>query len=626
MARNQIWVKGLHTTILHWTRALFFVMVGSCGPTNAQTAHVESKISISQGLHLWYEIKSDPENSANLIICGTKWDALANGPFGVVYASSDAGKTWQTVLEDRNSAWVTEHSCAFGAHHRAYFISEASKVIDGEPHHELGTTRLFYSTDSGRHWIESARTGWADYSSSAASEKSGELYTFFQATWIARERGRGWGNDLGVLVFSTDGKKVSGPFFTGGLRNRDYRGIYPSNAIALKSGAVLALYYGKRLTAQGWQTDIGAIRATELPNPLLESTVISHPAADASKNCNNLFRGSMAYDSDRNRLFLLYTDGCGDKSHIMLTSSDDEGKTWAESAVIRRRDNSRSQIDNPSVVVRSDGELGLLWSEGAASRRWFFSYIQNHELIEPCVELSHPRRAYDVSNDALWTWVYQPDAPLDEGAIESSSSSITVNTRNLVNSVWRAAGLTQLNDKVVAIWSSESPEGMSLFFAILGGGQSHLKEGGSRDSSAKTNVTNRVSVLYGGSQNFRGQSFDNATGTLRVYISVANRGRESIRAPIKLQVDELNSRFGKISILNATNGLQGVGAIWDISDSLTGDRIPPGSSTNPFCLSFHINMPSEGALTFSGIDLVLLRVRVFTFVNSRSEQQSLPKE
>src|SRR2546428_12711183 len=126
------------------TAAVILVFLASVAP-NCWSVSIDGRSIVGPGWHPWYEIKVDPEDQNKMIICGTKWDAVQNSLLGVVYASSDAGVTWHTALEDRSSLWVTEHSCAFGRDHRAYFVSEASKVVDGQLHHELGTTRLFVS-------------------------------------------------------------------------------------------------------------------------------------------------------------------------------------------------------------------------------------------------------------------------------------------------------------------------------------------------------------------------------------------------------------------------------------------------------------------------------------------------
>src|SRR5882724_4528808 len=138
--------KILRTPLVFGVGALLLATAGGVKPSQQ-----EGRVPVAEGPHLWYEVQSDAEDPANVIVCGTRWDAETNGPVGFVYASKDGGATWRQALEDRRTAWVTEHSCAFGSNHRAYFVSEASKVVDGWTHHELGRTSLFVSTDGGQH-------------------------------------------------------------------------------------------------------------------------------------------------------------------------------------------------------------------------------------------------------------------------------------------------------------------------------------------------------------------------------------------------------------------------------------------------------------------------------------------
>src|ERR1700719_3409937 len=313
-----------------WRRAFVFVAILGSDPvqTGAQNLHLEAS-SISEGVHLWYEIKADPEEPQNLIICGTKWDALMNSPYGFVYSSSDSGSTSRTVLEDRNSLWVTEHSCAFGLQHRAYFISEASKVFDGQQHHNLGVTRLYVSADAGKHWIETKKTGWADFSTSAVSSATGRLYTFFNDPSTS-DPGKNRGS-VGMLVFSPDGKRVEGSFFTAEMRDRHYRDAYPSDAVALRSGGVSALYLGVRQTTVGLDEELGFISVSTLTEPSFNLTVI--PRSTFDKGCVGLTNYALAYDRERNRLSVLYVEGCR-ATRLMLTSSDDEGRTWSKSVAV----------------------------------------------------------------------------------------------------------------------------------------------------------------------------------------------------------------------------------------------------------------------------------------------------
>src|SRR5690349_4052059 len=169
------------------------------------------------------------------------------------------------------------------------------------------------------------------------------------------------GNNVGLLIFSPDGKNVAGPFFDPAVRALGYHGTYPSNATALRSGAVVALSYGTRETPSGLEGDLGIIRASSLPEPSLAYTIISHTII--GKDCLNFDEGSLAYDVKRNRLFVAYVEGCKD-TRIMLTSSEDEGKTWTKSVAVTGPHNSDRKIAYTSLIVSSGNTLGLLWEEG----------------------------------------------------------------------------------------------------------------------------------------------------------------------------------------------------------------------------------------------------------------------
>jgi hypothetical protein len=581
-------------------------------PVGAQALQVAVKQVVSSGWHPWYEIKGDRESPQNMIICGTKWDAQLNAPFGFIYASSDGGITWKNVLEDRNSTWVTEQSCAFGPNHRAYFISAASRVIDGNPHHELGTTRLYVSTDGGQHWIETIKTGWADWSTSAVSSASGRLYTFFNA-YTTGEPGRNWGSNVGLLVFSPDGKNVTGPFFAPAIQDLGYQGAYPVDAVAVKSGAVVALWYGTRLASTGMESNLNLLRADQSPDPLLDSTPIPHSIV--GKNCLTFNQSSLAYDSEHNRLFVVYVDGC-DYAKIILTSSDDEGRTWTKGVVVTDPHNSEREITYPSLVVVSGDGFGVLWEESQGSGRWLFSCIRDHKLVEPPTELSSGPEIHQISNDSLLTWIEQSTGHQGKDPKSLSEPSITLNVHTELNNVWRGSGLTTIGDKIIAIWPSGDSRGSEMYSAVLtptgsASNDEHFTD--DKDVSAR-DVTQQSVILYGGTQDF-----DSATATLEVCLALGNRGDKPMRVPINLEAKEIRSSRGTVSITNSTNGLAGAGATWDISNSLTGNQIPPGASSNPFCLFFHLGIRLTGVLPPEAADLLILKIRVLASNNSASE-------
>jgi hypothetical protein len=610
-------VKTLRRNSSHHSAfVLLLGLIASAGLGYTQELRLKTKTSVGDGWHPWYEIKADPEGPTNLIICGTKWDAATNSPFGFVYASSDEGATWHSVLEDRNSAWVTEHSCAYGPKHRAYFISEASKVIDGIHQHKLGTTRLFVSTDSGWHWTETVKTGWADYSTSAFSSASGRLYTFFNFEPAYAETERQLGGSVGLVVFSSDGKEVAGPFISSAMQHLGYHGIFPSGAIALKSGSVVSLYYGKRSTPAGWEADLGVIRADQSQKPFLQPQVISHPVMDWTKGCFNYSDNSLAYNPEDNRLFLVYVDGCNEKQHLLLTSSVDEGRTWTKSVALADPRHLDLRVFSPSLVVSPSGMLGLLWEEGDNRHfgRWCFSYIVDSRLVS-VTELSRRLDRNEVSNDSLRSSIdqtYRSDVTNPVG-----SSSITLLVLSELNVVWRGHGLIATGDKLLAIWPSGNRDGTRLNSAVLIRGDSGSNENGLTHPKASTDPDmTRQSIIFNVSE----QHFDNSTGTLNVCLSLANRGDNSIKLPVTLEAKKIRSPIGSVSILNSANGLRTAGAIWTIDNSAAGGQILPGRSSSPFCLSFHLETAAKGVSSSEADELLILELKVLESNNENTDR------
>jgi hypothetical protein len=574
----------------------FFLAAGCILVALSAEAQVRSNVTIGTGWHPGYEIKADPEDAGNLIICGSKWDASRNSLYGFVYRSSDGGNTWRSTFEDRATTWVSEVSCAFGPKHKAYFMSGASKVVDGINHHHQGITRLFSSADGGEHWAEASKTGWADYSTSAVSTATGNLVTFFNDGGTY-DKDRNWGSSVGVLIFSPDGKKVTGPFFDPKMKELNYQGALPSNAITLRDGTAVALFFSARNTPDGREYELGLERVRLSPSPSPASSVIAR-----TKRCLNLDGYSATYNWQSNKLLVAYSDDSGGGCHLMLASSQDSGRTWTKKEIRNGPQESDHGINHVSLAQQTDGTLGLLWED---SGRWLFSTMKDETTAEPPIELARNQEGLGVSDDSLMTVIYQPNGPQPESA--DPHVTVGVNVRSLPGVVLESGGLLGSGNQFQAVFPIVDREGESLRSAILSSA-----EKGTRDTDpangqdpSEQDVTKHIVLLNG-----RSQSFDNATGMLSVEVRLGNRGDKAIWTPIHLEVESVSSKVGKVTIVNADNGLAGRGAVWDLSSSITGDQIPPGATTyNTITLLFHIELEHSGPVSTYG--LLDLRARVF---------------
>lgn len=590
-------------------RTLVVLFVVLLPHLEAEDFHLTLQTTVASGWHPWYELKLDPQEPHNLLLCGTKWDSSKNAPFGFVYASSDQGKSWANVLEDRNSDWVTEQSCAFGTGHKVYFVSEASRIIDGTAHHELGVTRLYVSLDAGHTWKQPLQTGWADWSTSAVNMKSGQLFTFFNS-YTAADAARGLGSSVGLLTFLPDASAVSGPFLLSSITKQNYQGAYPSDAVALRSGTVVALWYGTRLNSTGVVADLNVVRASEGQPPILESMNISH--SKESTGCVTFNQASLAYDAKHDRLYVVYIGGCKEKE-LLLVSSDDEGRTWSKSLVIAETKGFFSGFSNPSLIVERDHQL-VLWEAGNGSGKWFLSSIE-HARLEPGMQLSDNKERRKLSNTSLLTSIEHSHS----ASPPSDSNLVVLNVRNEGNSVWRGNGLLASGERILAVWPTDEGNGSQLSFATFSGGPS-VQEAVPASFPQSRDVTMDSTVLYGGTQDFNYR-----TSVLTVCLVLKNMGSRSLAAPIKLKAESMTSAAGSVAATNTNNGVTGPGATWDITSSLTGDRIPPRAISNPFCLTFRFDPETVARQASDPSELLNMAIRVFA-ADGDFNAQELPSD
>jgi hypothetical protein len=571
----------------------------------AQEVSVEWNVAAnpsSGGWHPLYDVHADPENGSNLIICGSKWNFKDNASYGFVYSSSDGGKTWRQALEDKSSAWVSEQSCAYGTHGVAYFVADASKVIDGELHHDLGTTRIYVSQDSGKTWKLGIATGWTDYSASVVDTAPGpnqnRLYIFFNGLdtfysslgnkdAVEAESNNTNGTRVGVVSYKDGDTQISGPFTSAEMAQAKYHGSYPAPALRLKDGSLLTFYTTKRRNENNIREFLAyTVRVNpnrdRLEAPAKVASELQAPKQDPKVDCDGVYLdAAAAYDSERDKLYFAYPSVQDKKCRLLIATSADGGKTWSKADAVYSPDATAERVyGSPSIAVNKDGTLGVLWEERYRSGCWMFAAsVDGGKSLSRAKQLGTcsgtEAKPSALTNAYLWTSIFETD-PADK------ASEIRINLRNTRNSggpqghgiavtsdgsfhpVWITAGRGEGEIRTAAVRVTPAD---ALIMAATGG----LEE-----------VTNKVSILYGGDQHY-----DASTGFLTLDVVVRNNGAEPLHGPFRLAVTSLYKDYGYMKIANANNRATGAGTVWDLDSSIPSGVLAPGATSRPFSLKFH---------------------------------------
>jgi hypothetical protein len=575
------------------------VVLVALGPNaRAQNVRVESQVEVSPpegGWYPWYEVHADPGNAGNLIVCGGVASGDRNTLYGFVYSSSDGGKTWRRSFEDKSSRWVSEQSCAFGLKGRAYFVSEATKVIDGVRHTELGTTRIFVSDDAGRTWTYRTATGWADYSASIVDTTLGptqnRLYIFFNSPLTTSAGDGREGTRIGVLGFGARDRRVQEPFFNVGMESY---GSFPERAFMLKDGSAVSLYWGGLKTENGQEVLLGAVRMNKGGKSISDPVIIAHTPVSTDINC---YGYAEAYDASREEIHAAYHELREGKCRFQLRSSPDGGQTWSQPTEIATQDGAGHSFDAPAMAANRYGVLGLIWRDRRDSDCWYFSVSSPPGKT---FSIPQPLSACGVSDDVAST--------ISSAFLMSEVAGSDLRVANMRGEVWRNAGsLTASADGVFhAVWA-ESGEGKGQLrtasVEVSGSDEGRLVP--LPPDLATHEITRTVALLFGGMQHY-----DFSSERLTLDVALRNKGDKPIQAPVFLKALTLDGDVGKVEIVNADNGASGPGAIWDVSRAMGNGVLPPGSTTQAYRLAFRIT-PGNKNLD-SKVGVVSMKVSVLS--------------
>ncbi len=584
--------------------------LSATNPGNAQAVRAAAPTWVAKrdgSLPSQVWVSADPTDGDHLLACTFGRNPFTNVAYSTAYVTFDGGKNWQQTLADSSSHWVSETSCALGPDSAAYLADGASKVVGGDPQHWLGDMRFYRSHDGGVSWSGGAAGPFVDWTATAADPRSngapGRVYVFGNVIFADRAFHQN-NADLGgkVLLVSADG----GRSFSAPVHPRSPQGVrdaggFPLAATVLRNGTLAALYarygttrlvpapdgggrvppglYEVLVSADSGRT-FGPPRAVTLPD-----TMLPWPA----------LAGGMAVDQSAGpydgRLYVTVPTIMNHRRVVALLTSDDVGQTWRLRRTISigpRIPRSRvagtvgTRDDLTGIAVNPKGVVGIYWYDAVQGcPRFAVSRDGGQTLSRPVTlarcDAAGPTRASYYEYGLQGVSQYESDEPRAPSSSDKGFSirvvpvagletvQLAADANGRFHPMWvarRADGVPRLWTTTVTVDSDPSPPELAA------------------DSLADVSAALGLEII--------GQDYDAATKTLAVDVRIENSGTVALRAPMRLELLKLSSSWGDVAVIDADNGRDGPGAIWDLTKSIPGGTLPPGGSTRPYRLVFRV--------------------------------------
>ena len=514
------------------------------------------------------------------------WNALQRRAEINAYLSTDYGLSWQHVLQDASTPWVSEISCAYGPDGHAYVVTGASKRTGITRGHPYGQRHLFHSSDGGRTWQGPTSGPFVDWTAltvdTTRSQYRGHVYLFGHD--IADAPGRWKGPAKPLLVSSDQGVSFNGPTFSGKWPSSG--GGYPLAARVLHNGQVVALY--RRQTPGAYvltQSSDGGGTYRELPAVPKDSLVQRITALSAGFDVD---QSRNQYDG---RFYLAYPAIRAKRPVVILARSDDGGLSWRNSVAIAISADTTDQAPGyVSIAINARGIIGLSWSEARTQAQYFSYSADGGDTFAKPIRLSgwppkvlpnSPPTPLHLQSYLQTMGTYEPDVPDSSmGGASAVGKGLSI---RLINA---DLGFVQMSsdpsEAFHPLWVERDGTGQVSLHTRQVRVVSVAQAGPSTPTSTSIDVTKRVLI------DVISQEFDAARGEYRIGFTVTNLSDSTFGGPLRLRVRRLTAgqAFQSPHLLGAANGLTGVGAELDLEPQLVGGRLGPGQSTRPYIATF----------------------------------------
>jgi hypothetical protein len=491
----------------------------------------------------------------------------------VVYASSDAGRTWHKTLEQHNGI---DPACAFGYDGTAYLTLMNSQVDGGHD-----GVHLYRSDDGGLTWdnrLPHIGRGYVDRQWLTVvpdgTPNAGHVYmnAFQYVPYSAAAK-------KSAHIFLYDLGKRAAQFELPAVSVAATTVYHNGSLVVLSDGTIVMATYDIRISTDSATGRIRgrlyAITSRDSGRTLTPPLAIADGIWGWPQSHPNQARiPSVAVDqtngSFRDRVYVVWTDQREGRAQPFFTFSADRGTTWSTPRALddahpfdakKPWEGPHSEI--PIVAVNKDGVVAVLWTDGGDrpnGPRWPMMVTS----LDGGMTWSAPTRVSEapLAGRSPRQWFARGWAP------RAGESTMTM----VLN--WMQLGHVGDTMGLVA-----DPAG--TFYPLwiddrTGFSQVRIAPVTVRGTVAFVrDVTDSVRIEFGPWQ------ADSTSHVVTVQARVRNSSRgTSMRSPMTIEVVDVpaDSMNAASRVRNADNGRDGLGAVWKFT-STSGDAIGPGETT-----------------------------------------------
>jgi hypothetical protein len=571
------------------------------GPT------VQVSKALSQLPHYENLAAGDPGHPGRLITCSMVYaNEVGKLIWEQCYLSSDGGKTWEPSLRVSEGHVNGDPTVIYGRNEEVYVVALVSKDPDkprdpspDAPRFDMKTV-IYKSADGGRKWEELSRFQFIDREYIAIDKTNGKydgrIYVVGQSTAIKTISGS---SRPALQMFRSidHGKTFLGPLTAEYPEGSGLCGV--GTSAVLSDGTFVGVFGitkpGRQMNLEqepliGPNCELHMISSKDGGETFSKSEKIADLKLDRKRSEGGMI-GQLAVDPGsepfKDRLYVVWPNIIAGRIQIQLSYSSDRGKTWSKPTIVnddRSPEEQGSGPDHllPSIAVNMKGVVFVTWYDrreandnigwkvrGAAS-------LDGGETFSASVPLTDVGSSYSQTTP----WDVWADGTIDD---RSSLVSLRIGINPFFFSGGHTSGLavdatgtfhpTWIDNRtgVAQIWSAP----VRIDGTVVNHGTTDLAK---LDDVSKS-VTLELSK----------PTFDRSTGILNVTAQLKNTSPDIVESPVKVRVLTLESEIGLPEIVNADNGRNGTGAVWDFSMALAQGRLPSMATSTPRTLTFRLS-------------------------------------